>query len=484
MRPDARRILIASNRGPVSFVREGDDVVPKRGGGGLVTALTGALHRKGGLWISSAMSDEDRELAANGAIEVPDDGPGTSLRYLCFDPRTYEGYYNGISNRILWFVHHYLWDVPRAPRFDLDTREDWAAYRRVNRAFAEALVEESARVGGEPVHLIQDYHLSLVPKLVRRRMPDARISHFSHIPFAGSTYIRLLPTWMSEELLAGLLGADVVGFQADYWADNFLLACRTLPGTRVNLRRRLVLWEGREVRVRVYPVTIDRSELEAAAVEPAVRAARDDLERWRGGSSLILRADRVELSKNLIRGFLAYEELLVRHPQYRRRVKMLAFLDPSRKDVPEYQAYSRECIATAERINRDWGEDGWEPIHLEIDAERTTLLAALSLYDVLLVNPVFDGMNLVAKEGPALNERRGVLVLSQNAGAWAELGRFALKVNPFDVGQTADALSKALVMSDAERGRRARGLRTAVLRSSPERWITHQLHDVDAAWDA
>ncbi len=483
MNRQARPILIASNRGPVSFVRDGDGLVPTRGGGGLVTALTGALHRTGGLWISSAMSDEDREVASQGAIDVPDDGPGTSLRFLCFDPQTYEGYYNGISNRILWFVHHYLWDIPRAPRFDLDTREHWAAYRRVNRAFAEALVEESARVGDEPVHLIQDYHLSLVPKLVRRRMPDARISHFSHIPFAGSTYIRLLPTWMSEELLTGLLGADVLGFQADHWADNFLLACRTLAGTRVNLRRRLVMWEGREVRVRVYPVTIDRAELEATAVEPAVLAAREDLARWLGGATLILRADRVELSKNLIRGFLAYEELLVRHPQYRRRVKMLVFLDPSREDVPEYQAYSRECIATAERVNRDCGEDGWEPIHLEIDADRSVLLAALGLYDVLLVNPVFDGMNLVAKEGPALNERRGVLVLSQNAGALAELGRFALPINPFDVGQTADALHTALVMGEGERGRRARGLRAAVLRTSPQRWIAHQLQDVDAAWN-
>jgi trehalose 6-phosphate synthase len=484
VRRGPHRVLIASNRGPVAFVRDGSDIVPTRGGGGLVTALIGALHRQGGVWIASAMSDEDREAAGHGAIDVPDDGPGTALRYLCFDPATYEGYYNGISNRILWFVHHYLWDVPRTPRFDLDTREDWDAYRRVNRAFANALVQESARIGGEPVQLVQDYHLSLVPKLVRARMPDARISYFSHIPFAGSTYIRLLPTWMSEDLLAGLLGADVVGFQSDHWADNFLLACRTLPGTRVNLRRRLVLWEGREIRVRVYPVTIDRAELEAAAADPTVLAARGRLERWLGGSKLILRADRVELSKNLIRGFLSFEELLVRHPQHRRRIRMLAYLDPSREDVAEYRAYSRECISTAHRINRDIGEAGWEPIHLQVDADRSELLAAYGLYDVLLVNPVFDGMNLVAKEGPALNQRRGVLVLSQNAGAHAELGRFALNVNPFDVGQTADALYTALAMGEGDRARRARGLRTAIMRSSPERWIGHQLQDVDAAWDA
>jgi trehalose 6-phosphate synthase len=401
------------------------------------------------------------------------------LRYLSFDPATYEGYYNGISNRILWFAHHYLWDVPREPRFDHRTREDWSAYRKVNRAFADALAEEAMIHGGEPVHLVQDYHLSLVPRLVRIRMPNAPVSYFSHIPFAGPTYIGMLPTWMREDLLAGLLGADVVGFQSDKWADNFLLACRTLPGTRVNLRRRLVLWEGREVRVRVYPVAIDRMELRSASERPEVAAEREDLLRWLGGARLILRADRVELSKNIVRGMLAYEELLIRHPQWRKRVKMLAFLDPSREEVPEYRAYGQECRQTAARIDRELGEPGWEPIRLEIDADRSRLLAAFGIFDVLLVNPVFDGMNLVAKEGAMLNGRRGVLVLSQNAGAFAELERFALRINPFDIGQTVDALSNALQMSDAERGRRARGLRASVLRNGPDGWIARQLEDVD-----
>jgi trehalose 6-phosphate synthase len=494
LNPRTREILIASNRGPVSFVREGDRIVPHRGGGGLVAALVGAMQRRGGRWIASAMSDEDREVATEG-IELPriggegtesadGDGPSTSLRYLPFDPGTYEGFYNGISNRILWFVHHYLWDVPREPRFDQRTRVEWAAYRTVNRAFADALAEEGFKLGGDPVHLVQDYHLSLVPRLVRIRMPNAPISYFSHIPFAGPTYIGMLPNWMREDLLAGLLGADVVGFQSDHWADNFLLACRTLPGTRVNLRRRLVLWEGREVRVRVYPVAVDRVELRTASELPEVAAEREALLHWLGSAHLILRADRVELSKNVLRGLLAYEELLIRHPQWRKRVKMLAFLDPSREDVPEYRAYAQEVTETAERIDRELGETGWQPIRLEIDADRSRLLAAYGIYDVLLVNPVFDGLNLVAKEGVLLNGRRGVLVLSQNAGAFPELERFALRINPFDVGQTVDALSNALQMSDAERGRRARGLRASVLRTSPDGWISRQLQDVDAGLSA
>jgi trehalose 6-phosphate synthase len=471
-----RQILIASNRGPVSFVRKGGRLVPIRGGGGLVTALLGALHRDGGLWIASAMTEADSEAAGTEPVEIIDGSP-TRVRYLSFPPETYDAYYNGISNRVLWFVHHYLWDIPTSPRFDHQIRKDWAAYRRVNRAFAAALVDEAASSRGRAVHLVQDYHLALVPQLVRAAHPDARISHFSHIPFAGSNYIRIPPAWMTDELLAGLLGADVVGFQADAWADNFLLACRTLSGARVNLRRRLVLWQGREVRVRVYPVTIDRSEL-SAAEDPAVESDRRELERWLDGCKLILRADRVELSKNIVRGFLAYEEMLVRHPKWRRKVRMIAFMEPSREDVPEYRRYAEECQATAARINREMGEDGWEPIRLEIDADRSCLLAAYRLYDVLMVNPVYDGMNLVAKEGPALNQTEGVLVLSQNAGAFAELGRFAIPVNPFDVGETSDALSSALQMARGERARRARGLRTLVLRTSPESWIARQLADI------
>ena len=474
-----RTILIASNRGPVSFARTGRGApTPSRGSGGLVTAFTGALERDGGSWIASAMTDADAEIATQGPVRLSDAAENTTLRFLTFEPETYEAYYNGISNRLLWFVHHYLWDLSRSPRFDRDLREQWAAYRRVNRAFADALVDEAMLAGEDAMHLVQDYHLSLVPKLVRIRLPDAKILHFSHIPFAGSTYIRILPTWLGEDLLAGLLGADIVGFQSGRWADNFLLACRTLAGARVNLRHRLVVWEGREVKVRVYPVAIDAAELEADAAQPAVQAEREDLSRWMAGSRLILRADRTELSKNLLRGFLAFETLFDRHPQWRGNVRMLAFLDPSREDVPEYREYAKQCVEEAERINRDVGEGGWEPIRVEVAADRERLLAAFGLYDVLLVNPIFDGMNLVAKEGPTLNRRRGVLVLSENAGAFEELGQYALRVNPFDLAQTADALSVALQMSDQERARRARGLRTTIVRASPQHWVDAQLQDL------
>jgi trehalose 6-phosphate synthase len=450
--------------------------VPKRGGGGLVTALSGALSRAGSLWIASAMTPEDRE---RGQVERGDpdgNGTGTSLRFLPIDENTYERYYNGIANNVLWFVHHYLWDMVRVPLFNERTRADWRAYRRVNEAFAAALADESI---GSPAFLVQDYHLSLVPALLRRRVPSARIAHFSHVPFAGPTYIGILPTWMREELLAGLLGADIVGFQASNWADNFLLACRTLPGTKVNLRHRLVLWEGREIKVRVYPVSIDAPALEEAARSPEVERARTRLKRSLAGSKLILRVDRAELSKNILRGFLAFEQLLQRRPDWIGRVRFMAHMDPSRGSILEYRRYTRQCLYAAERINRTWGQPDWKPIDIQMEDDQPGLLAAYRLYDVLLVNPLFDGMNLVAKEGPVLNRRRGALVLSKNAGAHDELGRYALSVNPFDVSETVEALEAALLMGGEERRRRARGLRAAILRNPPEAWMLDQLGDLD-----
>lgn len=481
----ASRILVASNRGPVSFVR-GDDgeVRAKRGAGGLVTALTGAIAQAGGLWIASAMTEEDRERAGDGRFEVTVEDTHQALRYLAFDPGTYDRYYNEISNRMLWFVHHYLWDTVRSPQFDDSTAEAWGSYREVNRAFADALSEEGgddrpdARDGEETAYLIQDYHLALVPALLRERRPEARITHFSHIPFAGPRYFSILPEPIRHELLTGLLGADVVGFQAEAWADAFLLTCRGLPGARVDLRRRRLRWRDREIRVRLYPIGIDAEALRAQAESEEVASARRRLSRWRGDASLILRVDRTELSKNILRGFLAYEYFLLRHPRWRRRVRFLALLNPSRRAVPEYRAYTRECLRTAERINDELGEDDWQPIEVSVKDDFVAAVAAYGQYDVLLVNPTYDGMNLVAKEGPAVNRRRGVLVLSQNAGAAAELGRHALTVNPFDLAETGEAIRSALEMPEDERSRRARSLRALVRRTRPEDWVRAQLEDL------
>jgi trehalose 6-phosphate synthase len=474
------RVLVASNRGPVSHeVDEDGDLVAKKGAGGLVTALAPAVNETGGEWVAAAMTDGDRrvaEAAPGGRVEVPVGEVTYRLRLLSFPAQRYEHFYNTISNRLLWFLHHYLWDLPRSPGLDASTPAAWRAYREVNRAFARALAEDA---GGSGSALIQDYHLSLVPSELRALSPETRIGYFHHIPFAGPDYLRLLPNPMPGQLLSGLLGADVVGFQTDRWAESFLASCALLPG--VEVRDRTVRYRGRDVQVGVYPIGIDAPSLREAAARPEVRRARRDLERWRGDRKLVARVDRAELSKNIIRGFLAFGHLLRAHPEWRRRALFLALLHPSRRSIEEYRAYTEECLAVAERINAEFREPGWKPIEVQVQDDFDQVLAAYTLYDVLVVNTLYDGMNLVAKEGPLLNRHEGALILSRNAGAFAELGEHAVPVDPIDVSGTAEAIHRALSLEPEERSTRARALRRMAAARTPAQWVEEQLGDLGGA---
>ena len=468
-------VVVASNRGPVTVdAGPGGAPVVRRGSGGLVTALTASLHERCGSWVAAAMTEGDRALARG---EVAADLP-FRVRFLDLPAEDYDGYYNGVANGILWFAHHSLWDTVRSPTFDDGVDRLWDAYERVNAAFARALAEEAGRLPGRPAYLVQDYHLALVPAMLRAIDPGARIAHFSHTPFAPPTTLRILPTRIADRVLQGMLGADVLGFHARAWAEHFLLDARTLPGVHADPARGRVLVDGREVRTRIHPISIDATALRREAADGDIAARRASLERWRGDRALILRVDRLELSKNIVRGFRAFERFLERNPAMRGAVVFLAMLSPSRLDIAAYRTYAEECVAEAARVNRAFGTADWTPIAMRIREDYAGALAAYALYDVLLVNPVVDGMNLVAMEGPVLNRRNGALVLSRNAGASARLGRYALGVNPFDIEETAAAIERGLAMGRAERARRARGLRRLVLSNPPERWVTAQLDDL------
>jgi trehalose 6-phosphate synthase len=477
-------VIVASNRGPVTFEREADgSLTPRRGSGGLVTALLGALQAARGVWVAAAMSDVDRDLVRSegGRVDMHQFGSTYRVRYLDIPPDVYEGYYNRISNGILWFVHHYLWETPRVPSFDDETDAAWDRYVEVNRTFAAALADEADHLAHEPVFLIQDYQLALVPRFLRELRPTALIAHFSHTAIAGLTYLRILPAKIREGVLRGMLGADVLGFHSELWADNFLSSARSLSGVRADLARSRVLTEGREIAVKIHPISVEAGPMREAAGTPEVAGLRRRLNRWRGDQRLILRVDRLELTKNIVRGFQAFELLIRRNPHWRGRVKFLALLSPSRTEVEEYRVYAERCVAEADRINAEFGEDDWVPIDVRVKDDYLGAVAAYGIYDVLFVNPIYDGMNLVAMEGPLLNRRHGVLVLSRNAGAYFRLGRYAVPVNPFDCGEMADALLEALEMSHDERARRARGLSRLVLSNPPERWVRAQLEDLERA---
>ncbi|MEE1755656.1 alpha,alpha-trehalose-phosphate synthase (UDP-forming) [Streptomyces sp. SP18CS02] len=452
---EAARILVASNRGPVSYVpREDGTLDARRGGGGLVSGLSAIGPDAGALWVCAALGDGDRQAVRDGIAE-----PG--VRMLDIDAGVHADAYNGIANSVLWFVHHMLYQTPLEPVFDAEFRRQWGAYRTYNRAFAEALAAEAAP--GAAV-LIQDYHLALAPGMLRELRPDLRIGHFSHTPWAPADYFRMLPDDIAEELLLGMLGADRLGFLTQRWADAFAACCGQLVGGTGTTR------------IGVHGLGADADFLRERAHRPDVDERMAALREQIGeGRRTIVRVDRTELSKNIVRGLLAYRTLLEEHPEWRERVVHLAFAYPSRQDLEVYRTYTEEVSRVAGEINATYGTEGWTPVVLHVKDDFARSLAAYRLADVALVNPIRDGMNLVAKEVPVVSERGCALVLSREAGAYAELRDSAVTVNPFDVTGTAAALHEALTMPDHERAERTKHLAAAATALPPERWFLDQL---------
>jgi trehalose 6-phosphate synthase len=476
-------LVVASNRGPVQFEIDDDgNLTAGRGSGGMVAALGPALAGQAGTWVAAAISDGDRiaarQVARTGRrrrLELLQ-GP-VQLRSLIIDPREYQNFYNRVSNRTLWFLQHYLFDVARHPRFDLGFRTAWRNYRDVNRAFAVACDEEADR---DADVFIQDYHLALAPAILRERRADLGIAHFTHCPWAEPAYFAMLPRPMRQELLEGMLGADLLGFLVPRWSRNFLRCCQE-GGYQVDRERETVSApDGRRVHVHAYPLGVDGDDLHTRMggreVQTQLRAVRD-LAR---GRALLVRVDRMELSKNILRGFDAYGAYLERHPRMRGRMVHLALAYASRRDLPEYQAYTAEVKQAAEAINERFRTKTWEPIRLELRDNYPRALAAMAQADVLIVNPVWDGMNLVAKEGPSVSERDAVLILSRNAGAVDDLGEWALVVNPFDTAELTEAIGTALAMSHEERAMRAKGLLEQASALRPQDWFSEQRRDLAA----
>ncbi len=475
-------MLLASNRGPLSFTRADDgSLTARRGGGGLVSGLSAVAGDADVLWVCAALDDAGRAAAggaAGGRLDL-DGTPNDSgmVRMLDIPADVYGTAYNAVANSILWFIHHLLYDMPNQPSFGAGFQADWAAYRSYNAAFAEALAADAGPPGGTSAvrALVQDYHLSLVPRMLADLRPDVRIAHFSHTPWAPPEYYRILPGQEGREILEGILGADHAGFHSQRWADAFLDCCAEILGATVDRAAQRVSYNGHVTGIGVHPLGVDAEELTARAAQPDVRERVAALAEATAGTRLIVRVDRTELSKNIARGLAAYRELLISHPEWRERVTHVAFAYPSRTDLPEYRAYTESIQRLAAEINEQFATEAWQPLMLEVFDDYARSLAAFRLGDVLLVNPIRDGMNLVAKEGPILADHGCALVLSRDAGAADELGSEARLVNPFDVTDTAEALHEALAMTDSERIRRGAALAKAGAAMPPQQWFARQL---------
>jgi trehalose 6-phosphate synthase len=456
-------IVVASNRGPVSWSEDAaGELVSRRGAGGLVSAISTLELGPEVHWVCAAISPADRTALRSGAAKQP------GLTMLDIDPVTFERAYNGIANGLLWFTSHLLWATPTSPCFDERTRREWGAFGSYSRAFADAIANVAPI--GAPI-LVQDYHLSLVPQLLRERRPDLRISHFSHTPWAPPDYFRLLPQGIASAILRGLLGADAVGFHSPRWADAFARCCVDL--LQASYDGKQVSHEGRQTSVGVHPLGVDAQELKARASQPDVLVRLPGIRELAGDRQLVLRVDRTELSKNIVRGLMAFRELLRRFPEHRERVVHLAFAYPSRHDLPEYREYTGAVQRLAREINEEFATEDWIPVQLEVRDDYPRSLAAMTLADVVLVNPVRDGMNLVAKEAPVLSGRGLSLVLSTEAGAADELGPWSQLVGPLDVSATAEALHRAL--ADTDRPARTAALAEVAGALPPQAWLQSQL---------
>jgi trehalose 6-phosphate synthase len=458
-----RAVVIASNRGPVGYRVEGGELVEKRGSGGLVSGLGPLVDDGRATWIAAALSDGDRRAAA----ERRPARDGMSVELLALDPEDHRLAYDVISNETLWFVHHGLFDLTRTPAFDDHWWDAWSAYRRVNERFAEAVCEHSPT---RAAVLVQDYHLTLLAPTVRSERPDLSLVHFHHTPFAGPDGLRVLPAAARSEMLSSLAAHHACGFHTSEWAANFTSVLDRWPVDHPTEKG---------ARVFASSLSSDPDDLRATATSERCAEQLGALDDRVGTRRLVVRVDRMELSKNIVRGFRAFDLLLQRRPDLRGEVLFLAYCYPSRENVEAYAVYRREVERAAAAVNERWGEGDWQPVVLETDDDYPRSVAALRRYDVLLVNPVRDGLNLVAKEGPLVNERDGQLVLSTEAGAFTELRDAVDAVGPFDLSDTADALAAALDRRPAERQARARELRSLVSRRTPSDWLADQLAAAD-----
>src|SRR3984957_10298055 len=471
-------LVLVSNRGPVTFQAHGE---VQRGSGGLVTALTGLASYRDAIWIASAMSDYDAEVSREHdgrAFPVRSPGGGEyQVRLVVSDPQAYDRFYNVFANPMLWFIQHYLWDLSNAPDIRREEVEAFEfGYNVVNEDLARAVVEQ-LEGAQEPVVMVHDYHLYTLPDLVRRARPDVFLHHFIHIPWTQPDAWRVLPTRIREEIYKGLLANDIIGFHTRSYRHNFLQCCHDLMELDVDFERGVVRFGEREVWVRAYPLPIDHQATRQIAQSARVREFEEELLRRRR-DYLILRVDRADLSKNVLRGFSAFDLFLEQHPEFTERVTFMAQLMPSRTDVPQYAEYLERIEALVAVVNHRHGTPDWMPIQLKLRDDLEEAFASYKQYDVLLVNAMFDGMNLVAKEGPLLNENAGVSILSENTGAHDELGEFALSVNPFDIQELADSIHAALEMDRDERARRLAGLQAIVTARNPGEWLDEQLDDI------
>ena len=478
-----RPLILVSNRGPVEHQMSGDGwPEARRGSGSVVTAFNSLAQKFEFTWVASAMGEGDRVVSENGQgphIKSPLPGHEINLRYVVTPRRVYHKYYNILCNPLLWFLQHYMWNPPYNPNVDAAVHDAWeSGYIPVNQAFANAVISEAQALEQAPIVIGHDYHLYLMPEFVRKEVPEAVIQHFVHIPWPTPQYWHMIPDYIIRRICESLCTTDLLGFQTIGDVRCFLDTVEEfVPDVTVDRTNHTVARNGRTTSVKVYPISINVEEVQRIANSPRALDYENRLSADTGDVTIV-RIDRAEPNKNIVRGFRAYELMLTRYPELKGKVKFLAFLVPSRTHIRQYQRYMDEIQQVIQQINNNHGTDDWQPIVPFIENNYTQAIAGMKLYDVLLVNTIIEGMNLVAKEGPVVNNRDGVLVLSHSSGVYQQLSDGAISVSPTDIEGTMEALHQAITMSAEDRKARAARMLSSVCREDINHWLYQQMNDI------
>ena len=445
-------LVIAANRAPVKLVKRSDQILEvHHGAGGLAPSLAKALNDKKADWVATALSDVDVYASQNN---MPIDIGDINIKFVVLPEETLKLSYYKIANEVIWFLYHGMFNLSYSPSFDKSFFTAWDAFRTHNLEIAKAICDNASY--GATV-LIHDYHFLLTGKYLKENRPDLKTAYFLHTPFPSRDELKILPSEIANEMVSSMCDFGSCGFHTNRWRDRFLESAKELLAF--------------DPRTFVAPLGVSRQALEEITQSKSVFSEGEKLLKRLGGRKLIYRTDRMEPSKNLLRGFLAFEELLESNPLLVKKVFFLAHSYLSREKSTQYQIYREAVTAKVAEINEKFAGD-LPVVELDLEDNYELSLAAMVHYDVLLVNPIRDGMNLVAKEGPIMNQNNGVVVLSKEAGAYEEMHQGVLAINPYDVSETAEALLLGLNMSDEERGSRQSYLKEIAAQNEPSVWVS------------
>ncbi len=457
-----KRLVVVSNREPYVQKKTSAGLRVEQPAGGLTSALDDMLRATGGVWVAWGSGSGDREAAdSEDRVAVPPEKPAYTLRRVWLSPSEVENYYHGYANQVLWPLCHIALDrVYFRKKF-------WEDYVRVNRSFADAVLDEAR---DDALVWIHDYHLCLAPRFIRERNADAVLAHFWHIPWPDWSVFRVCP--QAREILEGLLGNDLIGFQIPAFVKHFLECVEECLGAEIDHRRNTVLWNGRTTALQAFPISIDFAKFDALASAPRTVVAMRELRgRYRLPEQTGVGVDRLEYTKALIKRLQAIALFFERYEKMRGRFTFIQIAVPTRMKEP-YLSYREAVEGLIAKINRKYGRGDWKPIvYIDRKVEHRDLAAYYRMADVGVISSIYDGMNLVAKEYAASQiDEKGVLILSEFAGAADELDG-ALLVNPYDIEGFSTAIKNALAMPDAERKSRMTGLRRHVRENDIYKWI-------------